>query len=269
MTALVGPLFLLLCVPVFVQAARLPGGDVEFEDLDPNANLQTIIKALDEMPAEEIQRKIDTFPELEKYIKRFNRESLSAVVTRVPNLDYNLLRLQLSTLSFIYRKVDGQARQYMLTAAPRAMLKLRESMKDGKEEVGKKKKPDDQRLNEEKPPHKFDEKKSEKQSQPQEQEGPFLRYHREQTPKWFERRQSPLGYDIPIVIRYPYAEYLNKLESQSQHEMKPKPNQDWYQQQKEPIPRYPRQGFPFWPEARRPPPRFNLPLPFPIPHVHA
>ncbi|KAM7536125.1 hypothetical protein Aperf_G00000095904 [Anoplocephala perfoliata] len=259
MIALVGPLFLLLCIPSFVQAANLLKAKSEFQDLDPNANLQTIIKALDEMPAEEIQNKIDTFPELEKYIRRFNRESLSAVVIRVPNLDYNLFQLQLSTVRFIYRQVDDETRRYIYAAAPRTMLKLEKSMADvegsmDKENESEKKWPNEEASAEgESEPHESDERNPEEQDQTHDgEEEPCPQYPSEQYSPWVE---SP--------VQDAYADYQCPYEEQPRYgffQMREIPYQDYPHWRIMPFPPHLREQPPIWLEPREPPYGFDEPV---------
>lgn len=167
LTHFVGLLVLLLCVSAFTKPAKPPREcGRNFYETDPNKYSKIIIKALDEMPPEKIQKKIDTFENLDAYIKRFDRKLLSAVVFRVPNLDYNLFHLQLPTLALIKRKVDKEIRMYMYGAAPRTMAKLDRYLKYGEkfddnagrdDQYGKKMFPDSQQPFEEKSPHEFSE----------------------------------------------------------------------------------------------------------------
>ncbi|KAM7536303.1 hypothetical protein Aperf_G00000083853 [Anoplocephala perfoliata] len=303
LTTLVSLLLFMFCVLAFVEPAKVQKVKGDSEESNPifqyaphPRNIRIIIEALDKMSPEEIQKKIDNFPKLDLYIKHFDREPLSAVIVRVPNLDYNLLKLRISTLSFIYRMVDGRTRQYLLSRAPRAMEKLNEFMSygriDNEEKEGKgyddKKGPKGKRPpkepNEMKPkPHQYgpfwyegekprgfnETKPKPHQDNHARKEEPSSNHSCEHSPEFKDPPHPPLDDEEPSVDEYPYGDERRQHEVQPPrgfYEERPEWHQNRFQWQENPYWHYPYQPSPDWNVPRRP--CYDIPEQYPDEYLY-
>ncbi|KAM7535378.1 hypothetical protein Aperf_G00000095900 [Anoplocephala perfoliata] len=164
LTALVGPLFLLLCLLAFVQPAELSVVPCNFVQSIVLNFLRAELKAIMENPASISQRISQLFDQLLSLLSSLSpsdEKAIMSVLDRLPKLDQFLLELKPSTLALLYRGVDERILKYLQAIAPQAVARAEEYLKHGDvptdDESGNEGQPDSQPPQEEKPPQDHDE----------------------------------------------------------------------------------------------------------------